>query len=121
MSMPDGYHTQMSEMGERFSGGERGRIALARILLQNTPIVILDEPTVGLDPITERDLLATIFETLADKSLIWVTHHLVGAEKMDRVLFLEEGKTLMEGPHAELMAEEPRYKRLYQLDRPIEL
>ncbi|MBC1978566.1 thiol reductant ABC exporter subunit CydC [Listeria marthii] len=121
MSMPDGYHTQMSEMGERFSGGERGRIALARILLQNTPIVILDEPTVGLDPITERDLLATIFETLADKSLIWVTHHLVGAEKMDRVLFLEEGKTLMEGPHVALMAEEPRYKRLYQLDRPIEL
>ncbi|MBN9943337.1 amino acid ABC transporter ATP-binding protein, partial [Listeria monocytogenes] len=76
------------------------RIALARILLQNTPIVILDEPTVGLDPITERYLLATIFETLADKSLIWVTHHLGGAEKMDRVLFLEEGKTLMEGPHA---------------------
>ncbi|MBC1527322.1 thiol reductant ABC exporter subunit CydC [Listeria seeligeri] len=121
MSMPDGYHTQMSEMGERFSGGERGRIALARILLQNTPIVILDEPTVGLDPITERDLLATIFETLADKSLIWVTHHLVGAEKMDRVLFLEEGKTLMEGPHAELMEAEPRYQRLYQLDRPIKL
>ncbi|WP_099224026.1 thiol reductant ABC exporter subunit CydC [Listeria costaricensis] len=121
MSMPQGYKTPMTEMGARFSGGERQRIALARILLQNTPIVILDEPTVGLDPITERDLLATIFETLADKSLIWVTHHLVGAEKMDRVLFLEDGRSLMEGSHAELMTSEQRYRHLYELDRPIKL
>ncbi|EUJ30933.1 putative ABC transporter ATP binding protein required for expression of cytochrome BD [Listeria floridensis FSL S10-1187] len=121
MSMPDGYKTQMAEMGARFSGGERQRIALARILLQNTPIVILDEPTVGLDPITERDLLKTIFETLKDKSLIWVTHHLVGAEKMDSVLFLEDGAILMQGTHSDLMQNEPRYRHLYELDRPIKL
>ncbi|MBC1417911.1 thiol reductant ABC exporter subunit CydC [Listeria fleischmannii] len=121
MSMPNGYKTQMSEMGAHFSGGERSRIALARILLQDTPIVILDEPTVGLDPITERELLHTIFETLEGKSVLWVTHHLVGAEKMNSVLFLEDGDILMKGTHAELMASQPRYKRLYELDRPIKL
>lgn len=121
MSMPDGYRTQMAEMGARFSGGERQRIALARVLLQDTPIVVLDEPTVGLDPITEKSLLGTIFETLQGKSLIWVTHHLVGVEKMDRVLFLENGDVIMDGTHQELLRTKERYRHLYELDRPIKL
>lgn len=116
--LPDGYDTPVREAGARFSGGERQRIALARILLQNTPVVVLDEPTVGLDPRTERELLATIFETMAGKSLIWVTHHLVGAEQMDEILFMENGRVEMRGTHAELMEREPRYRRLYELDRP---
>ncbi|OZQ67674.1 thiol reductant ABC exporter subunit CydC [Paenibacillus sp. VTT E-133280] len=119
-SLPDGYDTFVREAGQRFSGGERQRIALARILLQNTPVVILDEPTVGLDPRTERDLLKTMFEVMEGKSLIWVTHHLVGAEQMDEVIFMENGSVEMRGTHAELMKKEPRYRRLYELDRPVE-
>lgn len=119
-SLPEGYNTLVREAGQRFSGGERQRIALARILLQNTPVVILDEPTVGLDPRTERDLLATMFEAMAGKSLIWVTHHLVGAEQIDEVIFMENGAVEMRGTHAELMEKEPRYRRLYELDRPVE-
>ncbi|MNO54458.1 putative ABC transporter ATP-binding protein [compost metagenome] len=119
-SLPDGYDTLVREAGQRFSGGERQRIALARILLQNTPVVILDEPTVGLDPSTERDLLQTMFEAMDGKSLIWVTHHLVGAEQMDEVIFMENGSVEMRGTHAELMEKEPRYRRLYELDRPVE-
>jgi ATP-binding cassette subfamily C protein CydC len=119
-SLPDGYDTFVREAGQRFSGGERQRIALARILLQNTPVVILDEPTVGLDPRTERDLLKTMFEAMEGKSLIWVTHHLVGAEQMDEVIFMENGSVEMRGTHAELMKKEPRYRRLYELDRPLE-
>ncbi len=119
-SLPDGYDTFVREAGQRFSGGERQRIALARILLQNTPVVILDEPTVGLDPRTERDLLKTMFEAMDGKSLIWVTHHLVGAEQMDEVIFMENGSVEMRGTHAELMKKEPRYRRLYELDRPVE-
>jgi ATP-binding cassette subfamily C protein CydC len=119
-SLPDGYDTFVREAGQRFSGGERQRIALARILLQNTPVVILDEPTVGLDPRTERDLLKTMFEAMEGKSLIWVTHHLVGAEQMDEVIFMENGSVEMRGTHAELMKKEPRYRRLYELDRPVE-
>lgn len=119
-SLPAGYRTPMHETGQRFSGGERQRIALARILLQDTPVVLLDEPTVGLDPRTERDLLATIFDTLRDKSLIWVTHHLVGAEQMDEIIFMENGCVEMRGTHAELMERYPRYRNLYRLDRPGE-
>lgn len=117
-SLPEGYNTPVREAGQRFSGGERQRIALARILLQNTPVVVLDEPTVGLDPRTERELLATMFEAMAGKTLIWVTHHLVGAETMDEVIFMENGQVEMRGTHAELMDKEPRYRRLYELDRP---
>lgn len=118
-SLPDGYNTKMQELGERFSGGERQRIALARILLQKTPIVILDEPTIGLDAITERKLLETIFESLQGKTVIWITHHLIGIEGMDRVLFIEEGRIAMEGSHQQLMRENARYQNLYRLDRPI--
>ncbi|QSF45079.1 thiol reductant ABC exporter subunit CydC [Paenibacillus tianjinensis] len=117
-SLPEGYNTPVREAGQRFSGGERQRIALARILLQNTPVVVLDEPTVGLDPRTERELLATMFEAMAGKTLIWVTHHLVGAEQMDEVIFMEHGQVEMRGTHAELMDREPRYRKLYELDRP---
>lgn len=119
MQLPKGYETNMQEAGSRFSGGERQRIALARILLQKTPIVIMDEPTVGLDPITEANLLADIFDTLNGKTIIWVTHHLMGVEKMDRILFLEKGKIIMEGSHQQLLKSEERYRRLYALDRPL--
>ncbi|WP_028539191.1 thiol reductant ABC exporter subunit CydC [Paenibacillus sp. J14] len=119
-ALPQGLNTPMRETGQRFSGGERQRVALARILLQDTPVLILDEPTVGLDPRTERELLATIFRTTQGKSLIWVTHHLVGAEKMDEIVFMEHGRIVMRGTHAELLAREPRYRNLYRLDCPEE-
>lgn len=117
--LPNGYHTNMNETGERFSGGERQRIALARILLQNTPIIIMDEPTVGLDPSTEQKLLQTIFTVLQGKTIIWVTHHLAGMERMDRILFIDHGKITMSGKHQQLMEKEERYRMLFKLDRPF--
>ncbi len=116
--LPQGLDTPMRETGQRFSGGERQRVALARVLLQNTPVLILDEPTVGLDPRTERELLSTIFQSTTGKTLVWVTHHLVGAEEMDEIIFMEHGRILMRGTHAELMDREPRYRNLYHLDCP---
>lgn len=118
--LPQGLDTPMRETGQRFSGGERQRVALARVLLQNTPVLVLDEPTVGLDPRTERELLSTIFDTTVGKTLVWVTHHLAFAEQMDEVIFMEHGKILMRGTHAELMARESRYRNLYHLDRPLD-
>lgn len=118
-SLPEGYNTRMRELGGRFSGGERQRIALARILLQKTPIVILDEPTVGLDAITERNLLNTIFKTLQGKTILWITHHLVGVEEVNRIIFLENGHIQMEGTHEGLLKNNIRYANLYRLDRPM--
>ncbi|MFT8870902.1 MAG: thiol reductant ABC exporter subunit CydC [Sporolactobacillus sp.] len=118
MRLAQGYQTQMHEAGDIFSGGEQERLALARILLQDNPIVILDEPTVGLDPITEKTLLQTIFSLLKGRTLIWITHHLTGTEQMDQILFMEQGTIEMQGTHAELLERYPRYRRLYALDVP---
>lgn len=115
-SLPEGLDTPMTEMGSRFSGGEQQRFALARVLLQDTPIVVLDEPTVALDPITELTVLKTIFETLSDRTIIWVTHHLTGIEFVDDVIFIENKKISMQGTPEQLMTAEPRFKRLLQMD-----
>ncbi|MGF6353299.1 ATP-binding cassette subfamily C protein CydC [Paenibacillus sp. 4624] len=117
-SLPQGYQTPMLETGLRFSGGERQRIALARVLLRKTPVVIFDEPTVGLDPVTERELMRTMLDSLQGKTLIWVTHHLIGAEKMDEIVFVENGNIVMQGSHEQLLTREERYRRLLELDRP---
>ncbi|MFJ8262551.1 thiol reductant ABC exporter subunit CydC [Rummeliibacillus sp. NPDC094406] len=118
-SLPDGYNTRMQELGERFSGGERQRIALARVLLQDSPIVILDEPTVGLDSITENQLIDTILKTLEGKTIIWITHHLAGVDQMDQVIFIDQGMVHLKGTHKELLSRSTRYKRLYSLDHPM--
>ncbi|NEU60828.1 thiol reductant ABC exporter subunit CydC [Paenibacillus sp. ALJ109b] len=117
-SLPQGYHTPMLETGLRFSGGERQRIALARVLLRETPVIIFDEPTVGLDPVTERALMRTILDSMQGKTMIWVTHHLMGAERFDELIFMENGQITMQGSHEQLLAREERYRRLVELDRP---
>ena len=66
-SLPDGLQTKMHEMGKRFSGGERQRVAFARTLMQETPIIVLDEPTIGLDPKTELSLIETMFSATEEK------------------------------------------------------
>lgn len=117
--LPDGLQTQTEEAGRRFSGGERQRLALARILLNHTPVVIVDEPAVGLDPETERDLIATMMKSLEGKTVIWITHHLMGMELMDHIVFLESGEIAEKGTHQELLKHSGRYHRLVELDRGI--
>ena len=117
--LPEGLQTMVDEAGLRFSGGERHGLALARILLQDTPIVLLDEPTTGLDPITEQQLLETFFEALKDKTVIWITHHLQGVTLMDQVIFIEDGQLEMSGTPEELLATNAHYQKLYRIDRGI--
>lgn len=114
--LPEGLHTMVDEAGLRFSGGERHRMALARILLQDTPIVLLDEPTVGLDPLTEQALIDTFFSQLQDKTVIWITHHLQGIEIMDRVIFIEDGRLEMSGTPAALAQTNARFQQLKAID-----
>ncbi|PEJ02882.1 thiol reductant ABC exporter subunit CydC [Bacillus wiedmannii] len=118
-SLPDGLQTKMHEMGKRFSGGERQRVAFARTLMQEAPIIVLDEPTIGLDPKTELSLIETMFSATEEKTVIWITHHLVGIEHVDEVIFLDRGQIVMQGSHEQLLKENEKYRKLYELDKGI--
>ena len=114
--LPEGINTNVFETGSRFSGGERQRIAFARTLIQNNELLLLDEPTVGLDPKTEHELLKTIFETNRDKTIVWITHHLNSIKYMDRIIFIKDGKVEMNGTHEELYKTNEKYRKLYNMD-----
>ena len=118
--LPQGLAAMVDEAGKRFSGGERHRIALARVLLQDAPIVILDEPTVGLDPITEHALLDTLFAALEGRTVIMVTHHLQGVSAMDRAVFVEDGRIVTDGAPDQLARENERYRTLLAFDGGLE-
>lgn len=114
--LPQGLDTMVDEGARRFSGGERHRVALARVLLSQAAVVILDEPFAGLDPKTEGELIATIFDTLADRTVIMITHHLQGVSVCDRVVFVEDGAVALDGAPSELERTSERYRQLLSLD-----
>lgn len=114
--LSDGIDTTVYETGARFSGGERQRLAFARTIVQNNELLFLDEPTVGLDPKTEHELIKTIFENSKDKTILWITHHLNLVESMDKVIFINDGEIEMIGNHYELYKNNDKYKKLYDLN-----
>lgn len=115
-ALPKGLDTMVDEAGLRFSGGERHRLSLARILLKDSPVVLFDEPTVGLDPLTEQDLIDTILTQLKGKTLIWITHHLQGIDQMDQVIFLEDGHLAMQGTPQKLAETNEHFRELKAAD-----
>ena len=115
-SLPDGLNTVVGETGVGFSGGEAHRIALARTLVADTPIVLVDEPFSALDPETEQSLLTTLFDVCAEKTLLVVTHHLSGIERFDRIVFVEDGRIALDGTPAELAAQSPLFTALLALE-----
>jgi ATP-binding cassette subfamily C protein CydC len=111
-SLPDGYDTWVGEHGLRISGGQRQRLAIARALLRDAPLILLDEPTAHLDAATEAALLETLHTALAGRSVIWVTHRLVGMEWMDEIMVLAGGRVMARGTHAELLAAKGLYRQM---------
>ena len=114
-SLPRGLETYVGEGGARFSGGQRQRLAVARALLKNAPILLLDEPTANLDPLTEKALLETIFALSGRRTTLWITHRLVEMERMDEIIVLDEGQVAERGLHADLLARGGLYAALWGL------
>jgi ATP-binding cassette subfamily C protein CydCD len=117
--LPRKYDTRLGEGGLRLSAGERQRVALARVLLENTPFVIFDEPTAYLDPITEADLMKAVFSELNHKTTLWITHRLVGMEQMDEIFVMTKGEITERGTHPDLLREAGIYQRMWNLQKQI--
>lgn len=113
--LPDGFDTVLGDRGYRLSGGERARVALARVFLKRADIVVLDEATAHLDTQTERAIQAAIHETLADRILLVVAHRLSTIRHADQILVLDHGKIVERGTHTELLAAGSAYTRLHAL------
>lgn len=126
MSLPEGYETFVGERGLNLSGGERQRLAIARALLKDAPILLFDEPTANLDPANERKIIETLHRITAAqtsgpslpsaaKSVLWITHRLIGLERMDEIIVLDNGKIVERGTHDDLLAENGLYRKMWDL------
>ena len=113
--LPEGYETQVGERGVTLSGGERQRIAIARAAVRNAHILILDEPTTGLDEESARLVVDAIDRLTSGKTTLLISHDLRLASRCDRVLYLEKQTILEQGDHASLMARKGRYASLFTL------
>jgi ATP-binding cassette subfamily B protein len=115
MALPQGYATVLGERGATLSGGQRQRLAVARAAIRRAPILILDEPTVGLDEENERWVSASLDELSRAQTTLLITHDLGFAARADRIVYLEAGRVLEQGTHEALLRAGGRYASLYAL------
>jgi subfamily B ATP-binding cassette protein MsbA len=115
LKLPQGYDTVIGEQGIILSGGQRQRISIARALLKNAPILILDEATSSLDTESEREVQAALDRLMEKRTVLVIAHRLSTVRNVDRILVLSDGRIIEEGVHRELMAKGGEYKKLYKL------
>jgi len=125
LKLPQGYDTIIGEQGVMLSGGQRQRLSIARALLKNAPILILDEATSSLDTESEREVQSALDRLMEKRTVLVIAHRLSTVRNVDRILVLSGGEIIEEGVHRELMAIGGEYKKLYELqfqdqDRPLQ-
>lgn len=116
VALPDGYDTVVGDRGNRFSGGERQRLAIARVLLRNPPVLVLDEATSALDTRTERAVQEALDRLAEGRTTIVIAHRLATVERADQIVVLEHGQIVERGTHADLVALAGRYARFLRPD-----
>lgn len=111
MSLPNGYDTVIGEGGASLSGGEKQRISIARAIMKDAPIIILDEATANVDPENEKDLITAIDALTREKTILMIAHRLKTVRNADKILVVENGKIVQQGKHDELMKQDGIYRR----------
>ena len=112
-----GYETVLGERGVTVSGGQKQRISIARALLKDAPILILDDSVSAVDTKTEETILQNLHETRAGKTTILIAHRISTIAKMDKILFIDDGRLAAVGTHDELYASSPEYRKMVDLQR----
>ena len=115
-ALPDGYDTVVGERGFRFSGGERQRIAIARTILRNPPVLVLDEATSALDVQTERAVEEALVRLAEGRTTIVIAHRLSTVRGADQIVVLDRGEIVERGTHAELLALGGKYAAMVERD-----
>ena len=113
MEMPNGFETIVGEAGATLSGGEKQRISIARAILKDAPIVLLDEATASIDPDNERFIQQAISELVAKKTLIVISHKLTTIKNADQILVIDNGEIVERGLHNELLTKEGLYHKMW--------
>ena len=114
---PQGYSTVLGERGVTVSGGQKQRISIARALIKDAPILILDDSVSAVDTQTERAILDSLKRTRKGRTTILIAHRISTVEQMDRIIFLEDGRVSAAGPHSELYETCPAYRRMVELQK----
>jgi len=117
--LPGGLDSPLGEQGLKLSGGERQRLSVARTLLKDAPLLVLDEPTANLDPVTERELLDAVYGLVRDRVTLVITHRLVRMEEMDEILVLDGGRIVERGTHERLESGRGMYRQMLDVQREL--
>lgn len=120
MALPQGYDTVVGEGGSTLSGGEKQRISIARAILKDAPIIILDEATASVDPENEHLIQAAISELTKGKTIITIAHRLATIEQADQILVVEDGRIVQRGTHQTLLQQEGRYCSFVEIRQRVE-